>query len=92
MQLDEFLKVPLSEIESSGYVVDSIEAAVWCLIQTDSMKDCLLKAVNLGRDTDTIAAIAGGLAGLYYEYRNIPESWLDKIQKRVWIEEMCNRV
>ena len=42
--------------------------------------------------TDTIAAIAGGLAGLYYGYGSIPESWLEKIQKREWIEEMCNRV
>lgn len=91
MKLDKFLNTPASEIESSGYVVDSIEAAVWCLIQTDNLKDCLLKAVNLGRDTDTIAAIAGGIAGLYYGYGSIPESWLEKIQKREWIEEMCNR-
>ena len=52
MKLDKLLNTPASEIESSGYVVDSIEAAVWCLIQTDNLKDCLLKAVNLGRDTD----------------------------------------
>lgn len=91
MHLDEFKDVPVDRIESSGYVVDSIEAAIWCLLNTDNLKDCLLKAVNLGRDTDTIAAIAGGIAGLYYGYGAIPESWLEKIQKREWIEGMCNR-
>ena len=80
---------PVDEIMSSGYVVDSIEAAVWSLITTGSFKDCELKAVNLGGDTDTIAAIAGGLAGLYYGYDAIPTDWLAVIQRREWIEEMC---
>lgn len=89
MKLDEFKNTPVEKIESSGYVVDSIEAAIWCLLTTGSFKDCLLKAVNLGRDTDTIAAIAGGLAGLYYGYQKMPEEWLEKIQRRDWIEKMC---
>ena len=45
--------------------------------------------MNLGDDTDTVSAIAGGLAGLYYGYRNIPKEWLETIQKREWIEGMC---
>ena len=92
MHLDKFMNTPVDEIESSGYVVDSIEAAVWCLLKTDSLKECLLKAVNLGQDTDTIAAIAGGIAGLFYGYESIPGSWLDKIQKRAWIEELCEQI
>ena len=64
--LAEFKETPVDMIESSGYVVDTLEAAVWCLLNTDTQKDCLLKAVNLGDDTDTVAAVAGGLAGLYY--------------------------
>lgn len=88
MHLEEFKNIFVEKIASSGYVVDSIEAAVWCLLNTNSLKDCLLKAVNLGYDTDTVAAIAGGLAGLYYGYKDIPEEWLRKIQKRNWIEEM----
>ena len=79
----------VDDIRSSGYVVDSIEAAVWSLITTGSFKDCELKAVNLGGDTDTIAAIAGGLAGLYYGYEAIPQDWLAVIQRREWIESMC---
>ena len=51
--------------------------------------DGMLKAVNLGDDTDTVAAIAGGLAGLYYGYEEIPKDWLVVIKKREWIEGMC---
>lgn len=87
--LCEFKDVPEEQIRSTGYVIDSIEAAVWCLITTDSYKECMLKAVNLGNDTDTIAAIAGGLAGLYYGYEEIPKEWLAVIKKREWIEGMC---
>lgn len=87
--LFEFKDVPEEQIKTSGYVIDSIEAAVWCLITTDSYKDCMLKAVNLGDDTDTVAAIAGGLAGLYYGYEEIPKDWLGVIKKREWIEGMC---
>lgn len=87
--LEKFALVEEDDIRSSGYVVDSIEAAVWSLITTDSYKECLLKAVNLGDDADTVGAIAGGLAGLYYGYESIPEEWLDEIVRREWIEEMC---
>ena len=87
--LGQFVFEAEENIKSSGYVVDSLEAAVWCLINTDSYEACTLKAVNLGEDTDTVSAIAGGLAGLYYGYENIPKEWLAVIQKREWIEEMC---
>ena len=86
--LNDFKTVPEDEIKTTGYVIDTIEAAVWCLITTDSYKECMLKAVNLGDDTDTVAAIAGGLAGLYYGYEEIPEDWLGVIKRREWIEEM----
>jgi ADP-ribosylglycohydrolase len=56
------------------------------------LKECLLKAVNLGDDTDTIAAIAGGLAGLYYGYEAIPQEWLEVIKRRDWIEGMCEKM
>lgn len=70
------------EIVSSGYIVDSFKAAMWCIATTDNYKDCVLKAVNLGGDTDTIAAIAGGLAGIIYGYNNIPTEWIDKLQAK----------
>lgn len=75
------------DIISGGYVVDSFKASLWCLLNTDSYKDCVLKAVNLGSDTDTTAAIAGGLAGIIYGYDNIPKEWIKKLQRKDLIEE-----
>ena len=78
-------------ISSGGYVVDTLLTSVWCLLNTDSYKDCVLKAVNLGDDTDTTAAVAGGLAGLRYGYDSIPKEWLKEIARRDWIEDMCRK-
>ena len=88
--LKQFALLPESKIKSSGYVVDTLEAAVWSLITTDSFETALLKAVNLGEDTDTVGAVAGGLAGLFYGYQNIPAQWLNALQKRDWIEQLCD--
>lgn len=87
--IESFMQLPENEIESGGYVIDSLEASLWCLLTTDSYKECVLKAVNLGRDTDTTAAIAGGLAGLYYGYDAIPLKWKSTIIRREWIEDIC---
>lgn len=84
--LAEFAQVDEKEIKSSGYVVDSLEAAVWSLVTTESFEEALLKAVNLGGDTDTIAAIAGGLGGLYYTYTLMVDLWKEIIMKRGEIE------
>ena len=89
--LEHFPVIPCDQICSHGYVVDTVEAALWCLVTTGSYRECALKAVNLGHDTDTIAAIAGGLAGLWYGYESIPEEWRTVIQHREWIEDMCCR-
>lgn len=85
---DTFKKATRDEIKSSGYVVDTLEAAIWCLMNTSSYKECVLTAVNLGEDTDTVAAIAGGLAGALYGYDAIPQEWRDTLIKRDYIEEM----
>ena len=87
--LSAFAATSVDRIRSSGYVVDTLEAAVWSLITTDSFESALLKAVNLGEDTDTVGAVAGGLGGLFYGYDAIPEDWLAAIKRREWIEEMC---
>lgn len=65
----------IAELPSDGYVLDSFRAAFWCFMETDSYKECVLKAVNLGKDTDTTAAIAGALAGIYYTEKDIPKDW-----------------
>ena len=87
--IDKFAKLKDHNIKSTGYVVYSLEAALWCLLTTGNYAECVLKAVNLGGDTDTIGAIAGGLAGLYYGIDNIPEDWRKTLIRYEVIEKMC---
>ena len=84
--------LPLSEIRSGGYVVETIEACIWCLLTTDNYKDAVLKAVNLGHDTDTTAAVTGGLAGLLYGFDGIPKEWVRQLAKREEIEELARNL
>ncbi len=88
---DKLAELDRSQIRSSGYVLHTLEAALWCLLTTDNFKDCLLKAVNLGNDTDTVAAVAGGLAGLCYDISTLPGDWLACIPKREMIKELCEQ-
>lgn len=87
---ETFINSESSSIKSSGYVVDTLEAAVWCLLNTDSYKECVLKAVNLGEDTDTVAAVAGGLAGILYGYDSIPNEWINSLAKKDEILKLCD--
>lgn len=79
----------VSEIKSSGYIVDTLEAAIWCVLTTDNYKDCVLKAVNLGNDTDTVAAIAGSLAGALYGIDSIPVEWMHTLKAKYYINDIC---
>ncbi len=83
------LTLPESSIESSGYVVHTLEASLWTLLHTDNYKDAVLQAVNLGLDTDTTGAVTGGLAGMYYGYDAIPKHWLAQLVRRTDVEELC---
>lgn len=74
------------EIRSSGYVVDTLEAVLWCLLFTNNYRDCILKAIHLGGDTDTIAAIVGGLAGILYGMDGIPKKWMERLEGKEIIE------
>ncbi len=82
-------KLPEEEIRSSGYAVDTLEAAMWCLLNTRSYRECVLCAVNLGDDTDTVGAVAGGMAGIYYGYGSIPEKWVAALARAEYIETVC---
>jgi ADP-ribosyl-[dinitrogen reductase] hydrolase len=66
-------------------VVDTLEASVWCLLNTGSFEEAVPKAVNLGEDTDTTAAVTGGLAGVHYGPDGIPQRWIDQI---AWREDL----
>lgn len=84
---DRLLKEDISllheeKIRSSGYVVDTLEAAIWSFLRTESYADAVLLAVSLGDDTDTIGSITGGLAGLYYGVDNIPAHWINQLARK----------
>lgn len=76
-----------SEIKSSGYVLDTLQASLWALANSDSFCSSILKAVNLGGDTDTVGAVTGALAGIMYGYPSIPKSWITQLQNKVLIEK-----
>ena len=80
------------EISSSGYVVHTLEAALWCLLKHDTYAATVLAAVNLGDDTDTTGAVAGGLAGLAYGEAGIPAEWLAVLARRADIEDLAERL
>jgi ADP-ribosylglycohydrolase len=84
--------LPEDQIQSSGYVLHTLEASIWCLLTTDTYKDAVLKAVNLGEDTDTTGAVTGGLAGLLYGFNNIPETWIKQLARREDIEDLAKRL
>ncbi len=81
-----------AEIQSSGYVVHTLEAALWCLLRHDTYAATVLAAVNLGQDTDTTGAVAGGLAGLAYGEAGIPAEWLAALARRADIEDLATRL
>lgn len=90
--LQSFKILNEDKIKSSGYVVDTLEAALWCFLNTDNYKDCVLKAVNLGDNTDTVGAVAGRMAGLYYGIEEVPNEWLEVIPKNEEILELIEKM
>jgi hypothetical protein len=68
-----------------------LEAAVWCLMNAESYSETVLSAVNLGEDTDTTAAVAGGLAGLLYGFENIPSEWVNQLARKNDIVDLAER-
>ena len=78
-------EMPETEIASSGYVVHTLEASIWCLLNSSSFEETVLKAVNLGDDTDTTGCLAGGIAGVYWAVNSIPAEWLGAIEGKEWL-------
>jgi ADP-ribosyl-[dinitrogen reductase] hydrolase len=80
-----------NSIESSGYVIHTLEASIWCLLTTTCYDEAVLKAVNLGEDTDTTGAVTGGLAGLLYGYESIPVEWINTIKSKNAIDDFIDK-
>ncbi len=87
---DNIYDFPEDEINSCGYVVKSLEASIWAFMNSNSYVEAVLRAVNLGCDTDTTGAITGGLAGVFYGYEEIPNDWIDKLARIDEIIELCD--
>lgn len=87
---DNIKKCPLDDISSRGYVVDTLEASLWCLLVHDNFEDTILEAINLGNDTDTVAAITGSMAGIIYGINSIPKEWLDTLIKKDYILDLSH--
>lgn len=86
------ISIPAEEVVSTGFVVDTLKTSLWCIANTNSYKSAVLQAVNFGYDTDTVACITGGLAGIIYginENNGIPQTWIDATLKMDLIEEKC---
>lgn len=85
------ISVSEKEIKSTGYVIDTLEAVLWTFFHADGYRDAILKAINLGGDTDTIAAITGGVAGIYYGANDIPKEWIQSMAKKEELYHMFRR-
>jgi ADP-ribosyl-[dinitrogen reductase] hydrolase len=86
----EILQLNRSAIKSSGYVIDTLEASLWCLFNSSDYKEAILKAINLGGDTDTIAAVTGGVAGITFGLEHISSKWIKALAKLDKIEKLID--
>jgi ADP-ribosyl-[dinitrogen reductase] hydrolase len=80
------------EVRGNGYVVDALEAALWCFAQTENYRDAVLLAANLGDDADTTAAICGQVAGAYYGRDGMPVAWLNRVTASAELHELSLRL
>jgi ADP-ribosyl-[dinitrogen reductase] hydrolase len=88
---DDLAHLPEGEVQSTGYVLHTLHASLWCLLTTGSFEECVLKAVNLGGDTDTTGCVAGGLAGVHYRLQGIPEKWQRALARHDALESLFDR-
>lgn len=78
-------KLKINEINSSSYIVDSLEACIWVLLQSENFKEALIGAINLGDATSAIGALTGGLAGILFGYDFIPEEWKNALFRKEYL-------
>jgi ADP-ribosyl-[dinitrogen reductase] hydrolase len=88
----EYFKKAVNAVRGMTYVVESLEAALWCFWSSDSFEKAILTAVNLGNDADTTAAICGQIAGAYYGESCIPTRWLEKLVMKEAIGELAEKL
>lgn len=82
---EDISKLSVDKVKSSGFVVDTLEASIWVVLQCNSFKETIIGAINLGDDTDTIGAITGSMAGIIYGYNAIPGDWLKELKQKEYL-------
>lgn len=88
----EYKQKSREQIRSSGYVIDTLEAALWAVWNTDNFKDAILLAANLADDADSVAATAGQLAGALYGVSGMPPEWVEKVAWSQHIQELAAKL
>ena len=81
----------MEEINSSGYIVDTLECSLWILLNSNDYKEAIIASTNIGQDTDTIGAITGSMAGIIYGYDSIPKEWLNELKKKDYLIELASK-
>ena len=79
-------------MQSTGYVIHTLEAALWCVDTTNSFQDAVLRAVNLGEDADTVGAVTGQIAGARYGIKDIPDTWLSELIDQLRIRSIAETI
>ncbi len=87
----DITSLTIDDIKSSAYIVDSLEAAIWCFLQSSNYKECIIATTNIGDSTSSIGAISGALAGIFYGFTNIPKSYYEDLRKRDYLESLCDK-
>ena len=83
---------PTAGIRGTGYVVESLEAALWCFATTETFESAILAAANLGDDADTTAAVCGQVAGAFYGELGIPKRWRERLVMTDEIRDLADRL
>lgn len=87
----DFRSLPESMIVSTGYVLHTLHASIWCIFNSSDFRECVLKAVNLGGDSDTTGCVTGGLAGVLYGLNQIPADWIGALPRRQELERLFGK-
>ena len=85
---DNINELSLEEIQSTDNVVDTLEATIWIILNTNNYQQAIVGAINLGGDTNTIGALVGAIAGIIYGVDDIPHKWIDNIKKKDFINNI----
>ena len=90
--VDNIESYPIDYIKSTGYIKDTLDTVFWVILNSNSYKEAIIGAINMGGDTDTIGAITGSIAGILYGFEAIPHKWLQKMKRLDYLENMAQKL